>query len=604
MDIRELIHHLPTKPPIGLQEWAHAYDNTLGGNLLLFQRESVGVERWDKKRQKLCMVSRWGARCTCTVCGEEFVTGWCSYPKAGVKGIRIHMGEDGFWPGYVEPGEDESIEVAEGDAVPCPWCETNVTLVATSSIPSGRTWQVMLGNVTVVEEYTVVMTWLYRRRLDGEGIFSEDIRPARAVAITKRGGLRRFDHVKANQYGGTYDLPCWTEVRNTGEDPFLMFYYNYDANNHKQVGGFFWKTMPSLAGTTGEKTGLAEYVMNGGWRLVVYLKLWQEWPYVENLIKSPFGGQLVRDVDGQIDQHLDYGNRSGRVHITWADLAESRPGRMLGMTKGEMTALKTWSIAKLEEWSEYRRYSARMTAAQFNQCLELVGLEAMRIINAHGAEMFDEGWVETAVRYVARQKEMTARAAAGLLCDLWRMLEEEAEGRIVADEELWPRDLRGAHDRLADERSLRKNAKENAKLSAGFRAVVDKYSVLEWTDGELCVRLPRQNSELKMEGATLRHCVGGYGAGHVAERTVVFFVRHYRRPERSYYTMDYDMTAKPYRRQLHGYGNEHHGEHKQYRHTIPKKVTAFVERWEREVLWPWYAKQITKVAENKKQKSA
>ena len=49
---------------------------------------------------------------------------------------------------------------------------------------------------------------------------------------------------------------------------------------------------------------------------------------------------------------------------------------------------------------------------------------------------------------------------------------------------------------------------------------------------------------------------------------------------------------KGYRRnQLHGYGNERHGEHKQHSHSIPKKVTAFVERWEREVLAPWVAAQ-------------
>lgn len=606
MNVSELVRLLPEKPPIGLREWAHAYDSDMGGDILLFRRVSTAELEdclWPGDGRR--MPRRWGAQCYCTACEEEFSAGWCSYPKAGVKGIRIHMGEDGFWPGYMKPGEEESIELAEGDEIVCPLCECRVRLVAASSLSGGRTWQLLLGNVTVCGEYTVVMTWLYRRRLDRDGFFSEDIRPARAVAITKRGGLRRFDHVKTSSYGGTYDLPGWEEVKSEPDDPFLMFYYNCDANNHKQVGGYLWQTMPSLAGTTGEKTGLTEYVARGGSWPVAYLKLWQRWPYVENLMKSGFAGHLVRDMAGQIDAHLAYSNRSDKVHIAWVDLSESRPGRMLGMTKGEMRTLTKWTVGKLEEWQQYRYYSARMTATKFDEYLEQLGLEAVQIINAHGEEQTDEGWVEEALRYVAKQKGMTARAAAELLCDLWEMLEEEAEGRIVGDEELWPRDLRAAHDRLADERGRRKNVEENRKLSEGFRAIVDKYGVLEWTDGELCVRLPRQNSELKMEGATLRHCVGGYGNGHVAERTVVFFVRHYRRPERSYYTMDYDMTGKPYRRQLHGYGNEHHGDRKQYSHKIPAKVTAFVERWEREVLWPWYARHITQAKKaTKKKRSA
>ena len=52
------------------------------------------------------------------------------------------------------------------------------------------------------------------------------------------------------------------------------------------------------------------------------------------------------------------------------------------------------------------------------------------------------------------------------------------------------------------------------------------------------------------------------------------------------------MTAeKPYQVQLHGYGNERHGPHKEYRHAIPQKVKDFVDRWKREILMPWWNKQ-------------
>ena len=40
-------------------------------------------------------------------------------------------------------------------------------------------------------------------------------------------------------------------------------------------------------------------------------------------------------------------------------------------------------------------------------------------------------------------------------------------------------------------------------------------------------------------------------------------------------------------------GNERHGDHKQYAHKIPRKVREFCDRWEREVLTPWFAAQRT-----------
>lgn len=613
MNVGDLIHHLPEKPPKEMEVWAKTFDDELGSNLLVFHRESLEIapplkrtmSPKDREEHLSKTVRRWGAVCTCTCCLQEFEAGWVSNPKARVKGIRILMGEYGFFPGYVEPGDDDSIEVAEGETVICPFCECEVRLIASSSIYSGRTWQMLLGNVDTIGEYTVIMTWLYRRQLTNDGALWSDIRPARAIAVTKRNGLARFDHVKANSYGGTYDLPNWVASTAAVEDPFLMLYYNCDAINHKQVGGRMWTRVPNIAGTTAEKTGLAEYVKKGGCWPVAYLKLWKQQPYTENLVKSDFGRLLVQDIGGQIDSHLSYGYRSSRVHVEWADLAESKPHRMLGMTRAEARDLKGKSLQKLSEWQRYRYYSGRVTAAAFFGMIDRIGIKAMETINAYGSELADEGWVEKAVRYIEKQKNLTAPTAAELLCDLWDMLEEESQGRIITEEELWPRDLRAAHDRLAEERQLMQDAKKNAEYAAGFRAIQNKYGALEWTDGELCVCLPRKNSDLKEEGATLHHCVGGYGKGHIEERTVVFFIRHYRRPERSYYTTDYCFTGNsPRRNQLHGYGNEHHGEHKQYRHTIPKKVTEFLDRWEREVLLPWHKKHIQNAEKAKNKRSA
>lgn len=140
-------------------------------------------------------------------------------------------------------------------------------------------------------------------------------------------------------------------------------------------------------------------------------------------------------------------------------------------------------------------------------------------------------------------------------------------------------------------RSVQVDPEKAAKYAQGFAEVLEDYRGLEWTDGDLCIRLPRVYAELVEEGTTLKHCVGGYGEAHISRSDVIFFVRKYRRPERSYYTLDIRMKGTPEEVQLHGYGNERHGPNKRYTHKIPKRVRDFCDRWEKEVLMPWYEEQ-------------
>ena len=158
--------------------------------------------------------------------------------------------------------------------------------------------------------------------------------------------------------------------------------------------------------------------------------------------------------------------------------------------------------------------------------------------------------------------------------------------------------MQQTHDRLSEARLLRLDAGKSQKLQAGFDAVLQTYGGLQWTDGDLEILLPKSNLELVREGQVLRHCVGGYGNEHAKGEKIILFVRRHRRPERSYYTLNISFADdQPREIQLHGYGNERHGKNKQHSHKIPARVRAFVDRWEREILVPWFIHQ-------KKEKSA
>lgn len=173
-----------------------------------------------------------------------------------------------------------------------------------------------------------------------------------------------------------------------------------------------------------------------------------------------------------------------------------------------------------------------------------------------------------------------------LIPDMWRFA-RRLYMRPLTDEELWPRNLWTAHDRFAE----MTKCEDSADLQAGFDRMRECLQPLEYSDGDLCVVIPACNAELVREGEVLRHCVGSYGNSHIAGKPI-FFVRRYRRPERPYYTLNIDLTGiTPARLQLHGYGNEHHGEHKERSHTIPKKVLDFCDRWEKEILGPFWAER-------------
>lgn len=600
MNKAEIATLLPTEPRKGMREWAkQTCNHYLGREMILFSRESIAVELElkrtmtpeDREEHLWRTKRRWGARCVCTRCNEEFVGGWVSYPKADVKGIRLYMGEDAIYPGYVEPNDPMAIEIGEGDSIICPWCEQEAVVVPTANVRGGITYQSMVVSVEVVDRYTAVIGWLYRRRIDESGYWSEDLRPAKAAVIDTNGSLKCFTHISHGIGPATSDLEAWKPIGRC-EDPLLTIYYNYDAINHRCVGGETWNNVPLLADTTGEKTGLAEYVKAGGRFTVGYLKLWKKYPHIENLIKTMWSGHIAKDIDGKINEHLDYGHRSDLVDIDWADLTQAKPSKQLGMTKTELAELAVgWTVAHLKEWDLYRYYSARCTAAEFDGFIRDVGIDAVRELNTYGHDNGDEDAVTEGVQYLRRQK-IKASTAADLLIDLWNMLDETAvQGRSVTKEMRFPPSLQQAHDREA----VNRKARISAKTDADFTRVLEKYRALEWSDGELCVRLPRSNEDLVREGDTLRHCVGGYGEGHIKEQTVVFFIRKARRPERSYYTMDYNFTVSDLRRhQLHGYGNERHGKNKEYEHKIPKKVLLFAKRWEKEVLKPWWRKEQQK----------
>lgn len=586
MDTTMLMERLPKTPRPGMVQQAiiDCCDSDLGGELLIFARESYDPDAeigWDLHSPAH---RQWGARCTCTACQEDFWAGWV---KGG--GLSLMVGEDETcYPGVPAIGDccDTVITWGEGDTINCPLCGSALDVVHRKSLRSGRTHQLMLGSIEVVDDIAVVMAWMLTRRVDEFGVWDVSCSPAAAVALLPGGKRVRYMHMARNGYGASYPLPDWRKVSDGRDDPFQIKYYSHESECQRKFGAYVWQDVPDLTGTTAEKTGLAEYVKAGGSWMIVYLNLYGQRPVVENLLKCGWGAPIVERIDDEAQRSARSGFRCRLPEVDdlafWED--GSKPRELLHMTKAEIRqgAAWRWGADALALWMEAVNYGLAGIgdAAEFNRLLGKYGWSGVSRYVGEVTDAWELPPMYDIDRYLDKQQRKhgyEARRMLGQYIDYWKEIVDAL--RDPQGIELYPPDLRAAHDRIF----AAKEARETAALRKGFEALARKWAALEWSDGEYCIRLPRSNCDLTAEGRTLRHCVGGYGKTHLSGK-LILFVRHARRPERSWYTLNIDMTGRsPKRIQLHGYGNEYaHGK----RLTIPQCVLDFVDRWEKEILPP------------------
>lgn len=605
-DLKDLLAILPEEPEKELRDWAFLRnEDLLGGELCLFRRESVELYPedlgWPLPAPERAQNKRvWGARCSCTACGNDFIAGYGSARQGGmkIKGIRLLCDDAGqLWPGV--PDKDEMLEavadIAEGEALSCPYCGAEVRLVHAGSLRGGRTWQLLLCQVTALAGRLVLLYWMARRTADDCGNFEQSVRPWEAVVLDRDGRLRRITHVFRGMYG-TKPAPAW-RLCGRFRAPEELRYYSWDASGHQQIGAWVFGRVPDLTGTTGEKTGIEDYIRSGGTWCAAYLGLWRRHPNAENLARRGWG----RILEDELDREAENNVRTGRTEapdmpsVNWE---AKRPHEMLGMDRASCKALTgRWGYDKLRLWSEYTASYRDVTAQEFDAAARETSWRTLERIVDRCVGDGDALPVSRVLPYLRRQaakEDGLAETQAGLLLDLRDMLDDR--DTEPTDYELWPKNLRAAHDRLAEERKQRRAT----HYAADFARLAEKYAPLAWRDGELCIRVAAAPEELTREGEVLHHCVGGYHKKHAAETDVIFFVRRARRPERSYYTLDIRMdTDVPWEVQLHGYRNEWCDRGRLH---IPQRVRDFCDRWEREVLRPWAAAQKDKQTNTKHKK--
>lgn len=577
-DWKALADKLPIQPgPVTYEAiMSDAFDEgELGEEYMAFRRESITIEPPLKRTmlpedwaaREAATVRTWGAVCHCTACGEGFVTRW----REG--GFTMTVGEDGmFYP----DGSGLKMRFDIGDSITCPFCCRDVEVIQEKELRSGRSWQVLVPEIVKYMGYDAVVFWLVRRTIPDARTESQlIITPRDALVIDRCGKIRRMQ----------YMADGWRPSA-TVRDPEQVTYYSWEAANHRAVGGWGFMDWPNALTGTGEKTALEVYADCGGVWPGRYLLLWQRHPNVENLMRNGMGYTITEAVDDPMRNVGYWSQLSDVPDIPWVDWQEKKPHRMLHVTKEEYRLLRKIrpDVSDMRVWRLCKDRWPTLRLEEFYCWVNAFGAKSVEKL----LELCLAGWEDLTPWQVYAYLQKHHHADANhvqMLIDYRKTLAKS--GLADTRETRWPKRLREAHDRTAEWVAARAQCRRDEK----FAALAEKYKGLEWTDGELCVVIPRSEAELIMEGEVLRHCVGTYGDDHLKGKSI-FFIRHYRRPERSYYTLNIDMTKPvPKEVQLHGYGNEHHGVNKEHRHSIPKEVRDFCDRWEREVLLPWVARK-------------
>ncbi len=599
MDVEFIIKNLPTEPSREHIKNIKEIDSTafdeLNEKFCVFKRtdviknETPYTECFGFEDEE--PVSGYGSKCICTACGNEFMAGYRRGKGYHDSGIYITRSEDeSFYAGYVEKDDENVVCIKEYETFHCPYCEKQIKLIAQNEISQndGNELAIRTQQILNVGIYTAVITWHFQSELSSDGEQNYYKYPHSAIVVDEDGKLHKFYF--------------WGEWQETDIDEDKLFpeavddlqstYRDDNSINYTKIGGYVDDDVPDLEGKTGEKSGLAEYIEAEGQYPVVYLQNWEFFRNIENLQKSPFGKTLAKCIDSIVDRNIEYQNfPTGAItDFNEINYKEVKPHKMLGISKQELKDFEniTWDI---DEFQEYSTIKNNIFVSEYAACIDKYGIGQTSRLFKFLSKAPKFITTERIQNYLIK-KHTNNKAGMEMFLDYIDMLED-----ISTEEVVFPPNLQQAHDNQSEiKESLKLDKYKNA-----FNKVKNKYSGIEWNDGKYCVILPEFPKQLIDEGKTLRHCVGSYCKTHAAGQSIILFVRKYRRPERSYYTLNISFEGTiPIEKQLHGYGNERHGRNKQYVHKIPADVRAFVDRWKKEVLKPWYIQQV----KSEKQKTA
>jgi len=277
--------------------------------------------------------------------------------------------------------------------------------------------------------------------------------------------------------------------------------------------------------------------------MVKYLGWYCHHPQLEMAVKLNLGRAVLELI------------RDGRKNAKYLNWNAKDPAGFLRMTKQE-ARLFLRNELEFNDLTDLKH--AKLTAQQYLKIMELSGgreemNELMACARTAGCTP------EQGARYVRSLQPECTRYAAPMMqiIRVWKdylSIAEQLGYDLSVKTVAMPKNLQERHDAAADTIRCQANEAEALKYKKRRRQLEKKYA---FRMGGLCVLVPTGSEEIVREGKTLQHCVGGYAARHIEGKTTILFLRHSRKPGRSFLTMEMEeRNGRMVIRQIHGYQNE------------------------------------------------
>lgn len=526
-EIQRILPFLPTTPPDETLEIIKSR-RFLKDKRLIYGCEWVYDEVEQKKVRKV--------KVTCTACGGEdylpYVSGGC--------------GRYGSSWGFIDT---TGTAVTDGNNCLCPCCGCGTAAMSRpSKNHAHRMNDHIFMSIHKVEGHLAVLSWLITKLVthDGEVRWKSDLYEG-AVIIDKT--IVRVRGFFKYMYSMTW-LDHWEYTQ--------RFDYQFGAFHRDEV---IWSGYEETDGTECEKSALVEYLkLNGALYAMEYLKLWLKHPNVENLVTAGFGDILNDCIDDATGYFNCYSKKNfdiKRVENT-LDFKKVKPIDILGIEREDIPIARQGNVQKLNFYKRIKNhFGVVLDDEQLEFCKKLYYAHLWELI-----EFAEDNGVKVGIIHLLNyfkaqaDKQKTdydkTLVGASQMRDYWGMLKKVYNG--LPPELLYPKDLRRAHDEIAERIREVENRAVNEKIVE--RAVALSKFILIDEDAGLMIRPAATHKEFVEEGKKLSHCVATYAKRHADAVTNIFFIRKTAEPDKPFYTLELNLTArKPYVVQNRGKGN-------------------------------------------------
>ena len=485
------------EPPKGLADWCNKKRKV---NLLIYK---VGYYYEPlEDRNKKCV------KCKCTACGAVTLQ---EYTKVNDRIGFIHS----------ETGK----EIFGNKETTCPECGKSVTAEHVSSFGSRngtvieRYWPVTFHNVN---GNVAVLQWCGERRVDRTGKDELNIYQYSGAVFSKTEKIR-LTGFYSNYWNRQCSLGKW-ETRKTFTD-------RVEGVNMAEI--YQPEEIPNvLKGTFAENSKMDMYIECAEATYpVTYLRLYQRYPNVENLIMNGLGGY----VNKLIQSSMSYTQTTPTLkNFKGLKLKKAKPNEILGISKEELRCIKQneWESSKIDLY--VHTHTQGVTLQNIDRIVHKYGSRIEPLIGT-GAD------IPKTMRYIEKQNKNLEDAGTyynrvQYIVDYWNMLRKN--GHYTTDTDiLYPQNLVKSHN---DEQRIMQIA-ATKELAKDFKKQYNKLKKYCFTCGGLSIHPAETEIEMIDEGRELHHCVATYAKRHASGQTAIFFIRHINEPDKPYFTLEFDF---------------------------------------------------------------